>query len=252
MRALIDAEVLKLRSTRLLAGLLFGALCLVVLTVVVNVPTVGHDDRVSLDDPALLAGVVGVSVAVPQVLVCLLGVLAFTQEFRYGTASSMFLATPRRTSVLAAKWIGLTLASVPITVGTILVSVTVGIPLIRSRDGSATAGAELWQVVVAAVVVLAACALIGVGIGAIVRNQIAAVVGVLVWMLAVEQILVQEFPSVGRWTPVGATFGMLQLGPLTMSDGTLLDPPIGGLVLAGYTTVVCVLAVIVMPRRDVL
>ena len=98
MKALVDAEILKLRSTRMVAGLLVPALCLVVLTVVSNVPAVGDiDTPVSLEDPTLLVRVVGISLAMPAVFMVLLGVLAFTQEFRYGTASSTFLATPRRT-----------------------------------------------------------------------------------------------------------------------------------------------------------
>lgn len=34
-----------------------------------------------------------------------------------------------------------------------------------------------------------------------VRNQITAVIGVLVWMLAVEQIVINSYPLVGRWMP---------------------------------------------------
>ena len=124
--------------------------------------------------------------------------------------------------------------------------------LIGARDGSTAAGSELWQVVVAAFVVLAVDGVIGVGVGALVRNQIAAVAGVLVWMLPVEQILISEYPAVGRWTPTGATFGLLQLGPMATTKGALLGAPTCGLVLAVYTALVSVLAFIVMPRRDVL
>jgi hypothetical protein len=58
---------------------------------------------VSLDDPGLLAGIVGIGFGVPEVIVVLLGGLAFTQEFRYGTATSTYLGEPRRTRVLVAK-----------------------------------------------------------------------------------------------------------------------------------------------------
>lgn len=39
----------------------------------------------------------------------------------------------------------------------------------------------------------------------LVRNQVTGVVGVLVWMLAVKQIVIPAFPAVGRWMPEGAT-----------------------------------------------
>lgn len=83
-------------------------------------------------------------------------------------------------------------------------------------------------------------------------HQIAAVAGVLVWMLAVEQTLMTTYPPVGRWLPVGATFGLLQLGPLGTTKSALLDAPLGGLVLAGYTALVGLFAFVGTPRRDVL
>ena len=83
-------------------------------------------------------------------------------------------------------------------------SVTFSIALIRSQDGDVTFAAQFWQTVAAGFVVMAAYGVIGVAIGALVPNQIAAVVGVLIWMLAVEQIVIPLFPEVGRWMPLAA------------------------------------------------
>jgi ABC-2 type transport system permease protein len=253
VKALVHAELLKLRSTRMTAVLLLATLGLVALTIATNVPDVFDENAaLSLDDPALLAGVVGVGFGVPLVMMALLGVLAFTQEFRYGTASSTYLGEPRRTRVLVAKWLSLALASVVITTVTLAVSVTFSIALIRSQDGDVTVAAQFWQTVAAGFVVMTAYGLIGVALGALVRNQIAAVVGVLVWMLAVEQIVVPALPAVGRWMPWGATTSLLQLGPSYGFDGELLSAPTGGLLLVGYTATVVALALLITPRRDVL
>jgi ABC-2 type transport system permease protein len=251
--ALVRAEVLKLRSTRTPAWLLLATLGLVVLTVVMSVPKVGDTNApVPLDEPGLLAGIVGIGLGVPEVMVVLLGVLAFTQEFRYGTATSTYLVEPRRTRVLVAKWLSLALSSVVITAATLALSVTLCIAVIRSRDGDVTAAAQFWQMVAAAFVVMAAYGVIGVAVGALVRNQIAAAVGVLVWMLAVEQVVISSFPAVGRWLPVGATYGLLQLGPTINADGKLLSTSVAGLVLLGYTAAAVALALVVAPRRDIL
>ncbi len=48
-------------------------------------------------------------------------------------------------------------------------------------------------------------------------------------MLAVEQILTSSYLAVGRWTPAGATFGLLQIGPAVTTKGSLLAAPIAGL-----------------------
>lgn len=103
----------------------------------------------------------------------------------------------------------------------------------------------------AAFVVLALYGVIGVSVGALIRNQIAAVAGVLVW-IPVEQFLTSEYPVVGRRTPTGSTFGLLQLGAMATTNGALLTAPISGLVPAGFATLAGVPALIVTRRRDVL
>jgi ABC-2 type transport system permease protein len=251
--ALVHAELIKLRSTRMTAMLLAATLGLVMLTIATSVPGVfGETGLLSLDDPRLFAIVVGGGLGVPQVMMALLGVLAFTQEFRYGTASSTYLSEPRRTRVLVAKWLSLGLASVVVTIVTFAVSVPFGIALIRSQGGEVIVGAQLWQTVSAAFAVMAAYGVIGVALGALVRNQIAGVVGVLVWMLAVEQIVIPVLPVVGRWMPWGAASSLLQLGPSWGFDGELLSAPMGGLVLVGYAAAAAALALRFTPKRDVL
>jgi hypothetical protein len=206
----------------------------------------------SLDDPSLLAVVVGVGFGVPLVLVVLLGGVSFTQEFRYGTVTSTYLVEPRRTRVLIAKWISMTLVSVVITMATLVVSVPVGIALISSRDGEVSLGMQFWQMVAASFAVMAVFGIIGVAIGALVRNQITAVVAVLVWMLAVEQIVIPAYPTVGRWMPGATTYALMQLGPSYDPEGKLLSVFVSGLVLAAYAAVAVTLALRLSPKRDVL
>ena len=253
MKALLHAELLKLRSTRMTAGLLLATLGLVALTVAVSVPDVGAaNGPFSLGDPDLLADTVATSFGVPQLLMVLFGTLAVTQEFRYDTITSTYLGEPRRTRVLVAKWMSLTLTSVVVTTATLALSVAFGIVLIRSRDGDVTAAGRFCGVVASGFAVMAAYGVIGVAIGALVRNQIAAVVGVLVWMTAVEYTVLPAFPAVGRWIPLGATSALFQLGPSMGLDGKLLPATVAGLVLVGYTAAAVVLALLVTPKRDVL
>jgi hypothetical protein len=253
MSALVRAELVKLRSTRSQPWLLLATLAMVVLTAAFTVPSAGaQNNPLSLDQPTLLARIVGVSFGFPQLTMVILGVLAFTQEVRYGTVTSTFLVEPRRTRVLAAKGVGLVFVSVVITTATLVVSVIVSAALIHSRHGDATPGPEFWQMSAAAFSVMALSGVTGVAIGAIVRNQIVGVIAVLVWMNAVEHVLLDALPAVGRWTPGGATYGLLQLGPAITTSDTLLDVPIAGLLLVGYTAAIMLLAVAVAPRRDVL
>jgi ABC-2 type transport system permease protein len=252
MKALIAAELLKLR-TRTTAGLLLATFALVALTSTVSIPKVGAENApVPLDDPGLLASTVGSSFGVPEVLIVLLGSLAFTQEFRYGTVTSTYLGEPRRARILAAKWVSLAMTSVVVTVGTLLLAVAVSLVIIEARNGNITLGAQCWQTVVAAFAIMAAYAVIGVALGALIRNQVATVVAVLVWMLAVEYILIPAWPVVGQWLPLGVITSLLQLGPSLSLDGKLLPASIAALVLVLYTVAAVVAALRITPRRDVL
>lgn len=252
MKALLDAELLKMRSTRATSLLVLATLFLALLTVATTVPGVMEENAwISLDDPDLLANVVGNGFGAPMVLMTLLGVLAFTQEFRYGTITSTYLAEPRRTRALIAKGLSLALASVVITTATLAVNLTLSIALIRSQDGNVTLAAQFWQTVAAGFVVMAAYGVVGAALGALIPNQIAAIVGVLIWMLAVEQVVIPLVPEVGRWMPWGAATSVLQLGQSYGFDDVFLSVPMGGLLLVGYTAAAIALALIVTPRRDV-
>jgi ABC-2 type transport system permease protein len=252
VKALVHAELIKLHSTRMTAMLLVATLGLVALTIATSVPgALGETGPLSLDDPRLVAILVGAGLGVPQVLVALLGTLSFTQEFRYGTASSTYLTEPRRGRVLFAKWLSMALASVVVTSMTLALSVPFAIALVRSQGGEVVVGTQFWQTVPATFAVLTAYGVIGVAVGALVRHQIAGVVGLLVWMLAVEQIVIPVLPAVGRWMPWGAASSFLQLGPSYGFDEELLSAPMGGLVLVAYAAAAVVLALRITPQRDI-
>lgn len=253
MTALVHAEVLKLRTTRSTGWLLLATLATDALMVAFSIPKRrAQDALIPLDDPGLLAATVGTGLLISQVLATVLGVMAFTQEFRYGTITSAYLVEPRRPRILLAKLVAATLVSAVVVVATLVLVVPPSIILIGSHDGDVTVGAQFWQVVGVGFVVLAASAAIGVELGAVVRHQIAAVVGVLVWMTAVEHVVIPALPGLGRWLPGGTTLSVMQQGQANGLDGELLPAALGGLVLLGYAAVAITLAVVVTPKRDVL
>ena len=254
MKALVLAELLKLHSTRTSRWLLLAMLPMVALTLVVSVPTAGnqHAAPLRLDDARLLAGTIGNCFGVPLVLMVLLGCMAFTQEFRYGTITSTYLTEPRRPRVLAAKWLSMGLTSIVISTATLIFAIPFSFALIRSRDGDTTIAGLFWQMIAADFVVMLAYAAIGVALGALLRNQIVAIVAVLVWMLGVEQLVLASWPGVGRWMPIGGAFSVMQLGPAIGLEGELLSVTVGGLVFAAYTAAAVALALLFTPKRDVL
>jgi ABC-2 type transport system permease protein len=93
-------------------------------------------------------------------------------------------------------------------------------------------------------------AALGVGVGAVVRNQVGAVVGLCVWLLLIETTLIGNVPSAGKFAP-GASAGALAGAIQTQSASKLLAPALGALLLAAYAAAASAAGVIVTERRDV-
>jgi ABC-2 type transport system permease protein len=92
-------------------------------------------------------------------------------------------------------------------------------------------------------------AAIGVGVGAVVRNQVPALIGLCAWLLFVESLLVEGNSSVievGRFGPGAAAAAITGQG-----SGALLTPAVGLLVLALYAAVAGLAAWQATTRRDV-
>jgi ABC-2 type transport system permease protein len=188
-----------------------------------------------------VTGVAALGVPVFMVLAA----LSVTGEYRTGLIRTTFLATPDRSRVLIAKAVQAAAVSALVTaVLSVIAMLAGGVPL-------ATAGA--WRTVGAVALYAAVAAVLGVGVGALVRSTAVAVAALLLWPLVIE-LLVQIIPGIGsRFGPYlpfanAAEFTgvhWLYLG-YRMNWG-----PWGGLAyFAGLAAVLFVAAVIAVDRRD--
>jgi ABC-2 type transport system permease protein len=252
MRTLIRAELIRLRTIRMTVWLLLTLVTVDALVIFFTVPVHhGADPVLSLDAPELLPRCVGVGLAISQPVAMVLGILCFTQELRFGTLTSTYLVTPRRRRVVSAKVAAVAAVGLGCAVATLGVAVVTSVVLIGARDGNLTWSVQVVEVVIGGFAALVLYPVIGVAIGALVRNQIAAVVGSVVWLMLLEQLPDQRFPAFGRWTPGGSSAGLLQLGTSASTHGELLPPWLGGLVLAGYAAVLVATAITREPAHDI-
>ena len=251
MIALVRAELLKLRTVKLPLWLLVTTVALVVLSVCVTVLTAGLEGNpLRRDDPELLARAVA-SASGGNVVVLVLGILTLTQEFRFGTATPTFLVTPRRSSIVAAKLVAISAVGLLFAAVSAVVAVVLATALIQVRGGPVVLDRSVAEVLLGVVLVLVLYGPIGIGLAALVRNQVAAIVGALSWMFVAEQLLVALRPEVGRWTPGGATAAVLQLGDLaTMGRGELLPVAGGAALLVGYALAFSAAGAALTLRRD--
>ena len=250
MTALVRAELLKLRTVQLPIWLLVTTLALVALSVCATVLTAGMDGApLQLDDPDLLARSAA-SASGGNILLIVLGILMLSQEFRFGTATPSFLTTPKRGRLVVAKLVAVSITGALFAALSVLLALGLSYALIALRGGEAEFDAGVWQVLAGVFLVLLLYGPIGIGVGALIRNQIAAVVLTLAWVFVIEQLLVALLPEVGRWTPGGGTAAVLQLGELASTRGDLLPVWGGALLLLGYAAVLSLVGAQVTLRRD--
>lgn len=236
------SELRKMRSTRTNLGLLAGMIALILLTVLVNGLAAGIDLHTHDNQHALLS--VGTSGAL---FAALIGVMAITSEFRHGTIRPTFVITPHRGRVIAAKVIASLLMGIAFGALAIALSFGIGYAILAGKGiDFALDSNHVLLLVLGSLGMTALWAALGVGIGAVVKNQVLAVVGLILWVMLVDTLLRGLVPVVGRFTPT-AVSGSLTAGV----EDYLLTPLAGGLLLLAYTTAFVAAGVVVVARRDV-
>ncbi|MBU4465770.1 MAG: ABC transporter permease [Actinobacteria bacterium] len=205
----------------------------------------------------------GLAASVGYVFPVLIGTLMVTSEFRHQTLTPTFLATPRRGIVLGAKVV------VGVMVGVLyaalaIVSAVGPAAAILAGFGLDTAltSSDTWALLGRIVLSFVLWVLVGIGVGSVVRNQVAAIVIVLAFTQFVEPLarvaatFVDGLSDVTKFFPGSASDALVGSSIFAVSTGgqaggTPLEWWAGGLVLLGYAVVFLVLGNLVSWRRDV-
>ncbi len=226
----------------------------------------GALDTSATNTPALPADVVpplvySLATSVGYVFPLLIGTLLVTNEFRHKTLTPTFLATPRRGVALGGKVIAGVLMGLLYAVVALLAAVGIGAGALALVGVDTRLGeGETWAMIARMVVAFVLWALIGIGVGTLVRNQVAAVVGVLAFTQFVEPILrtvagfVDGLSSVTTALPGAASDALVSASIYTSiggAAGSTLTWWGGGLILLAYAVVLLGLGYLVSWRRDV-
>lgn len=213
MTALLNAELLKLRTTRTFAGMAAAALGL---SLLITGLVAGLDDTVDARDLLDNNGA--------SLFILLLGAIGITGEWRHRTITSSLLAAPDRIRFLVAKLVAYAAAGAVLAV---IVTAAVAIAttgILTSRDMPTADLADVADALWRNVVVAALGGALGVAFGSIVRNQAGALVALLALALMVEPIVIGVEPDVGKFLPVGgAPDAVTRIG----DDEELLSPLAG-------------------------
>jgi len=247
MTAAISSELLKLRTTRSFYWLIGSVLALVL---VVTIPLCAFADFGGDGPLEALLWIFGQFV---QALALLLGALLVTSEFRHGTITPSLLVVPSRTRLMGAKLISAIVigAALGFVSGGLIVAIVSGFGSARDFD---TSGDKL-QMIVGATLASGLYGALGVGVGALVRNQVGAIVGSMLYLFVGETIitvvlsLIDSLDDIMPRYSLGAVSNALSL--VNPGDEDVLGQVAGGLLLALYAGIFVVAGFVMMQRRDV-
>ena len=246
MRELM-AELLRQRTTRTVLGLFAAMIGLIVLAEALHGFGLPADALTTRSRQLMVLGLGGM---LGSLFSALLGALSVTTEIRHGTMRPTFLMTPRRHRVVAAKVVVSVLLGAAFALIGSVVATAAGAAALEARGiGVALDGGDHTLLIVGATGAGALWAVIGVGVGAIIRNQVSALVGICAWLLFVEGLLADAtggLGRIGRYLPGAAGAAMSGQEP-----SQLLDPVVALLVLVTYAAVVAISGAAATARRDV-
>jgi ABC-2 type transport system permease protein len=250
MIRLVRAEWTKLFTTKVWLGLLLGACVMVGGFAALLTGFAGNPESGLPPAGTPMFEKVALSQATnATVLFLILGIIGMTQEYRHRTATPTFLAEPRRWRVVVAKLIAYALVAVPFALVLLAVNVLVVGVYAGARGAAPSLTGENLEVLATSGLALVIYALMGVGLGALLRNQVGAIVGGLVYLFVVEPVI-RSIPATSgayKWMPGGG----LEAMTATFQGPDLLGAWEGGLLLVGYGLLAALLGTLLAVRRDV-
>jgi ABC-2 type transport system permease protein len=212
MTRAIRVELCKIRTTRLPLGLLALAAALTLLVTVIEASQAGG----STGGPAVpaLSTVDGLRTIITNtgfglLVATVFGAIVTSGEFRHKTATDTYLDEPNRVRVLTAKMITAAIVGAGFGLAAATVATTVGLAFATARDGAIALTAQtIVGYVAGATVAAGLMAAIGASTGALIRNQLGALIAVFAWGLAVEQIVGGLSATIARYLPITAASTM--------------------------------------------
>ena len=255
---LMQSEWRKLIYARAHWGLLIAATFISVLSVAVT-PFILESqgelfgfglDQTDAVDATYANGISGYIFAI------ILGIMLMAGEFRHGTAVATFLTAPKRGSVLTAKLGMAAIGGILLMWISTGLSLLAGVVVLSTVEDAASPSENLFlNTMLAATVGGAVLGVIGVALGTLIRNQMLAIVGALVYLFVVDPLLLALWPEIGKYLPSGLITAMLSINvdaPELGFDTSNYLPPLEATgVLLIYGVVFAGVAIATSLKRDI-
>ena len=212
-----------------------------------------------LGPDAVVRTVYTIAVTFGYVFPLVVGALAVASEFRHQTITPTLLAEPRRTVLLSAKLVAAAVLGLVYGVVGTLAAVGAGATVLTVLGKPTFLGdASTWRTIALSALALALWAVVGVGFGSVLTNQVAVIVVVLAFTQFVEPVLRFALGATSWGSGIAAYLpgaaGEAVSGGSFYSEtglGTLLEWWQGALVLLAYGVGLAAIGRVTTFRRDI-
>jgi ABC-2 type transport system permease protein len=245
MKRLLRAELRKVTATPITWWLLLGTVAIGVLGTLAPLIAVDGKPVDLLSDQQLRSAMHGA--AGGSILVMVAGIIGMAGEWRFGQVTHAFLTTPQRWRVVAAKTIIYLGVGLVYGVAASAAATVAATGWYHAKDLALPYGrSAVWLTLLGCLAVSVLLGALGVAVGAIARNLVAAIVVALAWTVLVEPALFAAAPAVFRWLP-----GIAALSLRRQPREDLLAVETAAVVLIGVVVLVMVIGLRQVDRDDV-
>jgi hypothetical protein len=232
---LIAGELIKVRTTRTALGFAAASVLLVLALVLISFLAGNTDSVQSKRDAMNVGGVLSVPLLI-------FGIVGATGEYRHRTIAPAVLIAPGRARLTVARLIAYLLTAFIVGVAMVVVALALGTAL--GGQGQDLSGSDYATIAGGGLIVAVLSTALGVGVGVLVRNQVAGVVGALIWLFILSPVLGLIDEQLPNYTTLPAA-GVAGGGSGDISWGRAV------IVLVAWAVVFFAAGLFVERRRDV-
>jgi ABC-2 type transport system permease protein len=239
---LLAAELLKIwTAPRTLLGILLSELALVLIGTISTLHSATNGPVL----PERLGRDIATMGGIALLFTTLLGILIATTEYRHGTITQAFLATPVREKLIGAKTGAAVIGSFLLVLPAVLLPLVIAEIWVGGRPDYHVGGHE-YELIGRLFFCAALVAVFGVLIGTSLKRQLGAIILILGWLFFFEPAFGALVDSAVDYLAGPAIGGLLgDSGSDTPSFGHSLA------VLAGYLGGLAAIAIVLTRRRDI-
>ncbi|MFN3216319.1 MAG: hypothetical protein ACE367_07485 [Acidimicrobiales bacterium] len=245
MEGLIRSEIRKLTSTKMpwaFLGVLVAIAAINAFAVIAGTDMDGSKDFISTeaDQQSLMAFAANAFMGAG-----LFGAIAVAREYGHNTVIPTFLASPRRHRAVIAQLVAVALGGAVLSfVGAGLTVIAVAVSLPTTEYGFMVSAVHVAQILAASTFVGAAGAVLGAGVGAVVRNVGGAVTTTVLALIVAPPLVVQLASGTASWMPS-------VLANVLSGVGTEVSSAAAAGAVVAWALVPAVVGLLFVQRRDV-